>query len=161
MSFMKKEVVLKSDFPQKEEFSYNDVPKYFKSVTIRSLRNIKNYCARTLRQKYNNKYEPNTLKAMLQTIDGEFDHAYAMLTDDYNSRLRNLQTAYQEGLADIEKEFLEFRQLASEHDQAFQDYDEIHSDLIGRRLDQKLLFSSTRLDNIEHQYKNLQDQAKE
>lgn len=161
MLFGRKGVTIKSDFPQKDKFSYDNVPRNFKSVTAKSLRNIKNYCTRTLRRKFHNKYEPNTLQAMLQTINGEFDHAYAMLTADHNSRLKNLETAYQAGLARIGNEILDLRMLANNHDLAFQAYDEVYSELTGRRLDQKLLYSSTRLEELERQYQTLKDQAKE
>lgn len=160
MLFNRKETRVKSAFPKREDFTYDNVPKYFNSVTEQSLRNIKNYCSKTIRQKYNGEYAPNTLLAMLQTIDGEFEQAYACLEADYNTRLRNLQLAYQNGLADIEQEITEFRREVSEHDEAFQDYAEIHRELIGRDLDQKLLYSHHRLEELEQQYQELRN-AKE
>lgn len=147
---------IKSAFPKEESFTYDNVPRYFKSVTDRSLHKVKNYCARVIRRKYHNEYQPNALTAMIQTIDGEFEQAYAMLEADYNTRRTNLQSAYQEGLADIEQKMNDFRQQVNEHDEAFYDYNEIHQGLVGRELDKKLLFSGERFDQIEQNYNNLQ-----
>lgn len=160
MWFRKKKADVKSAFPKQEEFSYEDVPKYFNSVTEKSLRNIKNYCAQTIRQKYDGEYAPNTLLAMLKTIDGEFEQAYAMLDADYNTRLRGLQIAYQQGLADIQKDLIDFRLHAIAHDNAFHDYNEIHQALTGRELPTDLLYAGSRLGELEHQYKSLQKEEK-
>jgi GrpB-like predicted nucleotidyltransferase (UPF0157 family) len=152
---MKKSSLAESGFRRNERFGYEEVPRHFESVTTEGLRRIKDYCAQLVAEKYHEKYMPRALQVMLQTIDGEFEPAYATLEADYNARRMNLENAYQEGLADIEAQIMEFEQEISSHNALLDDYAEIHKALTGRTLGEALRYSDKKVGELKKEFGRL------
>ena len=111
--------LVESDFNRKESFTCENIPKHFDSITETSIRNIKQHCSRVILKKYNNVHNARTLKAMINTIDGEFDQLYARLEGDYSARLANLEECREKELRKVRSELTNFEKIVSDHENAF------------------------------------------
>lgn len=147
--------LLQSDFDEKEEFEFDNVPKQFRSVTEDSLKRTKRVCLKAVGRRYHGEYNPRALKAMLLSVDGAFEPAYEMLEGDYNAQRTNLTQAYQSGLADVEEQWQKFKNEAMKHNELFRLYQEEHREIFGRELSEELLFSNEQLKELEKQYAEL------
>ena len=112
-----------SAFNEREEFSFDNTPKHFNSVTERFIRRTRRRCLAAITRKYGkDNYPASAEKAMLQSIYGEFDSAYRILEGDYSSRYTNLKSAYNDGVADISLRLMNLEQSIAEHNIAFSKY---------------------------------------
>ena len=150
---------IKSKFKRNEQFSLDNIPKHFDSVTDSSIRKVKDYCAASIGRKYHGEYNPQSLKSMLETIFGEFDYVYAELEGDYQTRLSNLQTAHQEGLADVQADIINFRNQVDQHNDLYERYAIATERVTGRRPSKQLAFRDDQLRQFEAQYEELRRKA--
>ena len=147
---------IKSNFDPNEEFDYYEVPQHFKSVTGSCIRNIKTRCARHVYALHNGDYPSSALEASLKGVDGSFDPAFAQLDGDYSTRKANLEAAYNDGLAGMHGELLEFEKEIDAHDRLFAEYAQAVEQVTGRR-PVDLSYSNDKLNQFRKQYKKLEE----
>lgn len=109
-----------SEYNEKERFSFEKTPGEFKSITEKSINNIKSYCTHTISSKFKNTHSPNTLYAMIGTVIGNFDLLYSRLKDDYSSRRTKLKKAQGLGVARVGKLIIEFDKTVGDYEMARQ-----------------------------------------
>ena len=143
-----------SDFNYNEEFDYLNAPKHFKSITDRSIRDIRRRCVRTALQ-YDGQDSPAALKALLQAINGDFNMAYSQVDGDEDARRANLQAAYTKGLADLGAKILDFRKTVDDHDKLFKKYADAMEQATGDRPDDSLKYGLAEVKELEKEYNEL------
>lgn len=112
-----------SSFNENEDFSYDNTPKHFNSVTERYIKKIRKKCLSAISRKYSaDNYPASAEKAMLQSIYGEFDSAYRILEGDYSSRYTNLKSAYSTGVADVSFRLMNLEESVANHNIAFSEF---------------------------------------
>ncbi len=146
---------IKTKFKANESFDYRNVPTRFETVTEQSIRDLRAYCIRRNTVSYKGEFEPGALKNMLQAVSGQFNHAYTQVDADYSARRNNLESAYQDGLADIQEQIMNLEALIDEHNNLFQDYADAYENISGRRPKKSLNYDDAKLEKIKESYKEL------
>lgn len=151
-------VKIKSHIKENEEFDFRSTPKQFASVTEKSIRELHDNSLLDIRRRYKNKWTPNALKSMLQSVAGQFNIAHARLEADYTTRLSSLENAYSAGLADINAQIINFGAEVEEHNRLFDEYAAAYEKIMGEKPNSALRYPQSKLDKIEKDYKKLQEE---
>ncbi len=146
---------VRSNFNPNEVFTYIRTPKHFDSITGKSIRKVKNNCARLIKESYKGEYQPQTLEPMLNTIYGEFDLLYAQLEGDRSARNGNLQAAQDQGIATVEGLFGQFKLQVANYNADFIAFSEAMQTATGRPLAKNLLFTDEKLEELEERINDL------
>lgn len=138
-----KKQIISSSFDRDEEFSFENVPKHFESINEDSLKKVKNYCAETISRKYHGEYHPQSLQAMLQTINGEFDLAYTELLGDYLARKNNLRGALANGLADIQNDLMTLQSTINNNNLVYEEFKKCSLELLDHHVSENFRYDES------------------
>lgn len=127
------EIQIRSKFNREEKFNYQQTPKHFESITDYSIKVLKRNSVKTVSAMYNGEYPPQSLQAMVETINGNFDIAYAQLEGDYGARKTNLKQAFINGLADLKGILEEYKEVSKQYEEKFNEYANLEQQLTGNR----------------------------
>lgn len=153
--------LIASNFNRKEKFDCNNIPKHFDSITETSIRNIKQHCSIVINKKYNGMHNARTLKAMLETIDGEFDQLYACLEGDYSARLANLKECHEKELCKAREELINFDKTISNHEFAYEIFANNVENFSGIRPSESLRYPRKKYEEFELRLKKLMEKNHE
>ena len=151
-------VKVKSHIKENESFDFRNTPKQFASVTEKSIKELHDNSLLDIRRRYNDKWTPNALKSMLQSVAGQFNIAHARLEADYTTRLSSLEIAYSAGLADINAQIINFSAEVEEHNRLFNEYAAAYEKIMGEKPSSTLRYPQAKLDKIEKDFKKLQEE---
>lgn len=158
---MKKQPIIKSNYNEKEVFSFEKAPGEFKSVTERSINDIKSYCTHIIANKYKGNYEPRSLYAMVGTVIGNFDLLVSRLKQDYSSRRGKLKKAQSLGVKKVDELLLQFESTAANHEAALRRYNENMIDYDGHAIEDGLHYQESRMENFKNRLKAIEEKNHE
>lgn len=159
---MKDRPIIHSDYNSKEKFSFEEAPSEFKSITQKSINEIKTYCTRTIAIKYKGTYSPNALYPMVGTIVGNFDLLSSRLKEDYSNRRAKLKKAQSLGSAKVEKLIIEFDKTVSDYEMAYRRfYENIKEYEDAPVRDERVHSSKERLLEFEKRLKKIEEKNHE
>ena len=142
---MRKKPIIRSAYNKREKFSFDKTPDEFKSVTEKTINNIKDYCTETIEEKYQGKYDASSLYAKVGTVMGNFDLLASRLKEDCDGRRSKLKKAQLSGMKKVSQKLYRFNRLVAEHEFALNRYSDNIKDYDGESLPQDLHYSRERL----------------
>ena len=158
---MKNEKLIKSNFNRNEKFTCKNIPKHFDSITEQSIRNVKKYCAQVVRNKYNSEHTARTLRAMIETIDGNFDQLYAQLEGDYAARIGNLSECKLEQINKTKTNLTNFSLTIVNHNNAFENFKENVETFNGNKVDESLKYPNAKLEKFNSRLDKIMEKKNE
>lgn len=157
---MSKEPVVKSNYNIKEAFTFDQTPNEFKSVTEKSINDIKNYCAETISRKYNGSYDSRSLYPMVRQVAGKFDLLSSRLEDDYACRKSKLKSAQIIGVKQANELILQFEKMIADREMALKRYSDNVLDYDGYTLED-LQYSKERVQEFKKRLKLIEEKNHE
>jgi hypothetical protein len=158
---MDKQPVIHSKYNAKERFSFDEAPGEFKSVTEKSINDIKSYCTLLIGNKYKGSYDARSLYAMVGTVIGNFDLLYSRLRQDYDSRKSKLKKAQRLGIKKANEELIKFGQTVTDHEAALRRYNENVKEYDDQGIDDDLHFQKSRLEEFRNRLKKIEEKNHE
>lgn len=158
---MKKQPRVKSKYNSKEVFSFDRAPGEFKSVTEKSINEIKSYCTHLIATKYKGSYESRSLYAMVGTVIGNFDLLVSRLKQDYASRRSKLKKAQSLGVKKVNRLMMEFEKTIADHEVALKRYNDNMLDFDGYAIDEGLHYEPQRLADFKNRLKKIEEKNNE
>lgn len=152
---------VQSSYNAKENFSFDKTPSDFRSVTEKSINEIKAYCSQTLSRKYKGSYDARTLYAMVGTIIGNFDLLSSKLKEDYSSRKNKMKNAQNQGVKKVNQRIYEFKNLVSSHESALKRFSNNLSDYDGEGAEEMLHYPLERIKEFENRIKTIEEKNNE
>ena len=145
-----------SDFNRDERFDCENIPKHFDSVTDESIKMIQDNCSETIQDKYKDKYNARSLRAMIETIDGKFDLLYSRLEGDYAARIANLERCRTEEMEKVRSEITSFKSLINDYKCALERYSNNVYAFNGTRITEEgLAYDEEKGKQFEDRYNNI------
>ena len=158
---MRKQPTIKSNYKSKESFSFDRAPSEFKSVTEKSINEIKSYCSHLIANKYKGSYDARALYAMVGTVVGNFDLLTSRLEDDYSNRRSKLKKAQSQGVKEVNRLILEFEKTIADRERALKRYNDNVSDFDGYSVGEDLHYSKDRIKQFKDRLKKIEERNHE
>lgn len=158
---MRKQPIIHSKYNSKENFSFEDMPGEFKSVTQQSINDIKDYCAHTIANKFKGSYDAGSLYFMIGVVMGNFDLLTSQLIEDYGSRRSKMKKAQSLGLKQVGQMLEEFKHDVAQYEVILNDYSEAIAIYGGRPLDDDLHYRSNKLVELENKLNKVMEKNNE
>ena len=153
----KKRPNIKSKYNSKEVFSFDRVPGDFKSVTEESIDNIKNYCTKTIEEKYNSSYPSQSLYAMVRTIIGNFDLLTSKLKEDFSCRRGKLKKAQNQGIRQVNALVIQFEKNITDYEMALKLYNDNIVEYGGFSVEDNLHYPRERMKNFSKRLEKIEE----
>lgn len=143
-----------SNFDRDEEFTIENIPKSFESVTDEALKQLRQNAVERVERLTS--FDPAALQVTLQSnIDAQFGSAYNVLEGDYGTRRANLEKAYQDGFAELDKAYKIYKLQVFNHNTAFKKYSEANKVINGEEVPDTLMVSDEEMKELDNAIKNL------
>ena len=156
----KQQPTIKSDYNAKEAFTFDQTPNEFKSVTEKSINEIKRYCTETISRKYHNSYDTRALYAMVKTVIGNFDLLSSKLKDDYSCRRSKLKNAQIVGIKQANELILQFEKMVADREMALKRYSDNVMEYDGYSVE-NLEYSKERIQEFKKRLKIIEEKNHE
>lgn len=158
---MKRQPTVKSNYNAKEIFSFDKTPNEFRTITEKSINDIKEYCSNIIAEKYNGTYDAGALYAMTRTVIGNFDLLSSRLKDDYSCRKGKLKSAQNNGIRQARNLLSNFEKMVADREMALRRYSDNLREYNGYMIDEDLSYSKDKLKNLKKRLTIIEEKNRE
>ena len=143
-----------SKFDRDEEFTIENIPRSFESVTDEALKQLRQNAVERVERLAH--FNPAVLQVTLQSnVDAQFGTAYNTLEGDYGTRRANLEKAYQDGFAELDKAYKIYKLQVVNHNTAFKHYSEANKIINGEELPNSLMITDKEMKELDEAINHL------